>query len=55
MKHFSNDGCNKQPEYDYSIFHRDEDEGKIDYDKPIGVHFEPDPEDWYEPTKHFQD
>lgn len=55
MKHFSDDGCNKQPDYDYNIFHHYEDE-KIDYDKPIGVHFEPTPDDWYEGTiKHFQD
>ena len=56
MKHFSDDSCNKQPEYDYSLFHRYNDEKENYYDKPIGVHFEPNPEDWYESTiKHFQD
>lgn len=56
MKHFSDDGCNPQPEYDYSIFHRKDDEQQPEYDRPIGVHFDPEPEDYYEPTiKHFQD
>ena len=56
MKHFSDDGCNTQPEYDYSLLHRYSEENNENYDKPIGVHFEPDPDDWYEPTiKHFQD
>lgn len=43
MKHFSDDGCNKQPDYDYSIFHRYSEDDKHDYDKPIGgLHIE----DW---------
>ena len=56
MKHFSDDGCNKQLDYDYNIFHHSDDEKNDNYDKPIGVHFEPTPDDWYEGTiKHFQD
>ena len=38
------------------LSHWNEDNEEDNYDKPIGVHFEPDPDDWYEGTiKHFQD
>ena len=60
MKHFSDDGCNPIPPYDYSIFHRnDEDNTNKDYDKPIGgLHIEDweKEDDWDSGTiKHFQD
>ena len=58
MKHFSDDGCNKQPEYDshgFGINLEDYDSIK-DYEMNIGgPHYEPDTEDWYEGTKHFSD
>ena len=54
MKHFSSDGCNKMPDYDYSIIHREDIEKEDGH--TIGVHFESYPDDWYEGTiKHFQD
>lgn len=57
MKHFSDDGCNRQPEYDEPGFgvHIDGDRDSMkDYDDHIsGPHYEPDPDDWHEGTKHF--
>ena len=54
MVHFGDDSELSDEIGPLSHWHEDRDEE--DYDKPIGVHFEPDPEDWYEGTiKHFQD
>ena len=60
MKHFSNDGCNKQPKYDEHGFgvHLDDDHDSMkEYEINIGgPHYEPDSDDWYEGTiKHFSD
>lgn len=56
MKHFSDEGCNKLPEYDRpTIFY--ENYSMKDYETNIGgPHCESDPDDWYEETiKHFND
>ena len=58
MKHFSDDGCNKQPTYDQSLLAHRADEHldcNCRSERSIGCHYEPDLEDWYERTKHFQD
>lgn len=56
MKHFSDDGCNPQPDYDTPTIrlYNSEEDG-YDRDKTIGTHYEPDPEDWYEGFHHFED
>ena len=54
MKHFSNDGCNPQPDYDKGILSHEESEDN--YERSTVFHYEPDPEDWYENTiHHFND
>lgn len=52
MKHFNNDGCNKQPDFDKGILNYEPDE---DYDKSMTLHYESDSDDWYEGIKHFED
>lgn len=53
MKHFSDSDDNGYDDgHWFSHWLEDEPED----DKPIGVHFDKDPDDWYEGTiKHFQD
>lgn len=58
MKHFSDDSCNKLPEYDRPTIYNERDwDSMKDYEMNIGgPHYEQDPDDWYEETiKHFQD
>ena len=52
MKHFSDDGCNKWPEYDRGMLNYESDEN---YERSTVFHYEPDPEDWYEGLHHFGD
>ena len=53
MKHFSDEGCNKCPDYDKGLLNYETDDS---YERSSIVHFEPDPDDWFESTiHHFQD
>lgn len=52
MKHFSDDGCNKLPDYDKGMLNYEKDEY---YDKSLTINYEPDTEDWYEGIKHFEE
>lgn len=58
MKHFSDDGCNSSPEYDYILFHRYSDENE-EYDKSVcpPVHIEDydSMEEYESGIKHFED
>ena len=53
MKLFNDETYDKPLDYDHGLLYHDED-NEID-DSPIGLHFDIDPEDWYEGIKHFQD
>ena len=54
MKHFLDDGCNPQPDYDKGILSHEESEDN--YERSTVFHYEPDSEDWYEGTiHHFED
>ena len=56
MKLFSDETYDKPLDYDHGLLYHDEDnEINETYDHPIGIHFDLDPEDWYEGIKHFQD
>ena len=50
MKHFSDDGCNAMPDYDNGMLNYEPDD---DYDRSMSLHYDRDPEDWYEGTRHF--
>lgn len=54
MKHFLDDGCNPQPDYDKGILSHEESEDN--YERSTVFNYEPDPEDWHEGTiHHFED
>lgn len=56
MKHFQDENYDALKDYEFGIAHHEENHNKNEYEKPIGVHYEEYPDDWYEGTiHHFQD
>ncbi len=55
MKHFK-EGNNPEPEYDKSLVVNTEGHDSMaEYEQHCACNYEPDPDDWYEGTHHFED